>query len=239
MIAQDTKHVAELPTSQNRTTSTTMEASSQNPPLLKSSMSSTSSISPMSKPPRSCPTPKASGPSSKSMSPSQKRSAVAALTACVTVLCFVPGSTCQLDWIGPRLEAEGPDGQKSEEFNYLVGASCKELGRTDFDGEPKTLEKGQRQCLVGQLTHFNEVIGEVYSPPRCTKEARKQGFKASIAMDLTTGWDFRSPKDRKRALQCIAEKRPAVLIMSFVGVQTTSRPTSARTSPLKKYWRHS
>ena len=155
--------------------------------------------------------PKAIGPSSTSMSTSQTRSAVAALTACVTILCFVPGSTCHLDWIGPRLEATG---KKQEEFEFLLSTSCKELGRTDFDGEPKSLERGQRQYLVGHLKHFNEVIGEVYSPPRCTKEARKQGFKASIAMDLSTGWDFREPKDRRRALQCIAEKRPAVLVLS-------------------------
>ncbi|CAK9108665.1 Copia protein [Durusdinium trenchii] len=208
---RDTQNVAELPTSHDCTTSTTMEDSSPKPFCLKSSMTLPSSISPKAKPPQPRPMPKASGPSSTSMSTSQTRSAVAALTACVTILCFVPGSTCHLDWIGPRLEATG---KKQEEFEFLLSTSCKELGRTDFDGEPKSLERGQRQYLVGHLKHFNEVIGEVYSPPRCTKEARKQGFKASIAMDLSTGWDFREPKDRRRALQCIAEKRPAVLVLS-------------------------
>ncbi|CAK8990637.1 unnamed protein product [Durusdinium trenchii] len=208
---RDTQNVAELPTSHDCTTSTTMEDSSPKPFCLKSSMTLPSSISPKAKPPQPRPMPKAIGPSSTSMSTSQTRSAVAALTACVTILCFVPGSTCHLDWIGPRLEATG---KKQEEFEFLLSTSCKELGRTDFDGEPKSLERGQRQYLVGHLKHFNEVIGEVYSPPRCTKEARKQGFKASIAMDLSTGWDFREPKDRRRALQCIAEKRPAVLVLS-------------------------
>ena len=48
-----------------------------------------------------------------------------------------------------------------------------------------------------------------------TKEACLQGLKGQIALDLTTGWDFRIPEHRKKALALIAKKRPAVLLLSL------------------------
>lgn len=90
----------------------------------------------------------------------------------------------------------------------------KELGQTDFQGKPEVLSRDQRHVLSAHLTKFLDDVAEVYSPPRCTKEAKKQKMKATLALDLSTGWDFRRADHRKEALRLIAQRRPAVLILS-------------------------
>jgi len=99
-------------------------------------------------------------------------------------------------------------------FAFAWNDSLKELSRTDFDGMPKFLERGQRHFVVGALRSYLDDVGEVYSPPRITKEAKKQGLKGQIALDLSTGWDFRRREHRQQALQLIAKRRPAVLLLS-------------------------
>ena len=47
-----------------------------------------------------------------------------------------------------------------------------------------------------------------------SKEARRQGLRASIALDLTTGWDFRDPAQRQKARELVRKHRPAVLLLS-------------------------
>ena len=41
-------------------------------------------------------------------------------------------------------------------------------------------------------------VTEVYSPPRITTMAKKTGLNAGSAMDLRTGYDFTTQKDRER-----------------------------------------
>ena len=97
---------------------------------------------------------------------------------------------------------------------FPVNASLKELARSDFDGAPKTLERSERQSILAQITKYLDHVGEVYSPPRVSKEARRQGLRASIALDLTTGWDFRDPAQRQKARELVRKHRPAVLLLS-------------------------
>lgn len=68
--------------------------------------------------------------------------------------------------------------------------------------------------MIFHATKFLDHVGEIYSPPRVTPEARRQGLRARLALDLTTGWNFSLPEHRKKAKELIKKWRPAVLILS-------------------------
>lgn len=55
---------------------------------------------------------------------------------------------------------------------------------------------------------------EVYSPPRMVPLAVKAGMRASMSMDLLTGWNFLSRDARILAVQEIKARRPKVLMLS-------------------------
>ena len=122
------------------------------------------------------------------------------------------------DLMGSQMSFEAHSAEQTEDginpFAYPLNDSLRELSRTDFDGMPKFLERGQRHFVVGALRSFLDDVGEVYSPPRITKEAQMQGLKGQIALDLTTGWDFRCREHRQQALQLISKRKPAVLLLS-------------------------
>ena len=51
-------------------------------------------------------------------------------------------------------------------------------------------------------------IVEIFSPPRCIVEAARRGFRATLAMDLTTGFNFSTTVDRFRCLRELECRRP-------------------------------
>ena len=55
----------------------------------------------------------------------------------------------------------------------------------------------EMSSLVERLCRVD--MCEVFSPPRVGLEAAKFGLTVGDAMDLTTGWNFNSEEDRKRA----------------------------------------
>ena len=148
--------------------------------------------------------------------------ASAALLSTVTLLCMVPVATARLAWLGTKVHHESTT-NLLQPTSYLLNPSVQELGCTDFDGEPKMLEKDQRHFVSKQLKGYLDHLGEVYSPPRVTKAAK--GLRGSIALDLTTGWDFCVEAQRQRARELIYTKRPAVLILS---------PPCRTASPLRR-----
>ncbi len=119
-----------------------------------------------------------------------------------------------LQWLGPRMEFEEHNESTKNQYMFPLTHSSKELCRTDFDGQPALLPKSDRIFLSQYLKNYLDHVGEVYSPPRVTSEAKQQGMKATIALDLTTGWDFRIKRHRQAALDLIARKKPAVIILS-------------------------
>lgn len=119
-----------------------------------------------------------------------------------------------LDWLGPWVESEVHHEPSESQYTFPLTCSSKELCRTDFDGQPGLLTKQERSFLTKHLKNFREHAGEVYSPPRVTATAKAQGLKAGLALDLSTGWDFRKKEHRRLALKLINEKRPAVIILS-------------------------
>ena len=130
------------------------------------------------------------------------------------VLCCVSGTAADLSWLGPRMESVDLEGTNMAEHSFLLNASSSELSRTDFEGEPKTLDRSDRHFVVNHIKNYLDHIGEVYSPPRITEAGQKQGLRGKIALDLTTGWDFCKADQRKKARALIDKHKPAVLILS-------------------------
>ena len=55
---------------------------------------------------------------------------------------------------------------------------------------------------------------EVYSPPRLVPLAVKRNMRASVSMDLLTGWNFLSMDAKISAVQDIKARRPKVIMLS-------------------------
>ena len=177
--------------------------------------------------PTSCPTRSSSlRTCSKSATTTCSKSPMA-MTAFLTVsiLCMVPEASAKLSWLGSRLEVGDPSGDpfansssslpSSKMASFPLNASLTELGRTDFDiVGAKILGRQERSQVIFHATKFLDHVGEIYSPPRVTPEARRQGLRARLALDLTTGWNFSLPEHRKKAKELIKKWRPAVLILS-------------------------
>lgn len=134
-------------------------------------------------------------------------------SACIMISWFLPNTVPDLEWLGPQVELEDITSGAKREFIYLINSSCKELGGDVFGEKPADLNHQDRNFLSSTIKRFLDHVGEVYSPPRVTLEARKQGMKAQIALDLTNGWDFRKKEHRHEATLLVQNRRPGVLIL--------------------------
>ena len=158
-----------------------------------------------------------------------------ALLTTVLIFCTLPDAAAKFSWLGPRLEATDESLGKDaflHHHTFVLGSSTQELARTDFDGAPAVLTRAQRHFVQSHIKNFLEDVGEVYSPPRVTAEAKKRGLSGSIALDLTTGWDFKLASHREEARSLVKTKKPGVLLLS---------PPCTTYSPLRRltnYKRH-
>ena len=88
----------------------------------------------------------------------------------------------------------------------------------DQDGESVDAEDVDRNQMLSLITETiakisEEVdIAEIYSPPRVTSHALKNGMKTGMAMDLTTRWDVTIERHREAARQYLRRAKPALLI---------------------------
>ena len=57
-------------------------------------------------------------------------------------------------------------------------------------------------------------VVEMYSVPKVTEEAQKNGSVPGLAMDLKTGWNFNKSEDREVARKYQKEAKPLVIIGS-------------------------
>ena len=107
----------------------------------------------------------------------------------------------------------------------------------EWNLKPKSLPRGVKVFLQSSVQHhFGVDIMEVYSPPRVTLEAELQNnrgieprWKVGQARDLTTGYDFNTPKDRGYALPQLRHWKPALLVLS---------PPCTTASPLRNLSDH-
>ena len=84
----------------------------------------------------------------------------------------------------------------------------------------------QRKRLMKQLNH---AVGEVYSPPRVSKEGEKKGIPRATCFDLLTGWDLSRPEHVKKMWQTLKKERPKLLVIcppctAFTPVQELNFP---------------
>lgn len=90
----------------------------------------------------------------------------------------MPDTAPDLSWLGPQGEPVAiKDGNRGE-LIYLTNSSFLGLDCDVFGKRPADLNCEDR------IDH----VGEIYSPPRVTKEARKQGLRAHLALGL--GFDY-------------------------------------------------
>ena len=98
---------------------------------------------------------------------------------------------------------------------YVYGHLAQHFASAQTDGRGKLhqMNKDLNRRLVKSLRDSPSIL-EVYSPPRVTKKAEKNGFTAGGALDLSTGWDFCKPSHQKAALRLVNELQPVLVVLS-------------------------
>ena len=104
---------------------------------------------------------------------------------------------------------------------YPTNDSTKWLGTEDhtWHRAPKSLPRNVKtfihQVVAEKHGKLLDIM-EIYSPPRVTKEARKQNAQGrhGQALDLRTGWDFTKRAHRREAIQLVKKFKPALLVLS-------------------------
>eukprot|EP00913_Durusdinium_trenchii_P018599 g17477.t1 len=68
--------------------------------------------------------------------------------------------------------------------------------------------------IFGGLQNDDDMIVELYSPPRVVEAARARGLRASLSIDLVTGYDLRLAADKDRVREEIRKRKPRLLVTS-------------------------
>ena len=83
--------------------------------------------------------------------------------------------------------------------------------------------------IYGGLSEENDSVVELYSPPRLVEEAQKRGLKASLSIDLVTGYDMNQKDQQEWVRQELRRRRPRLL---------TTTPPCTKFSPLQNIRPH-
>ena len=83
--------------------------------------------------------------------------------------------------------------------------------------------------IYGGLSEENDSVVELYSPPRLVEEAQKRGLKASLSIDLVTGYDMNKKDQQEWVRQELRRRRPRLL---------TTTPPCTKFSPLQNIRPH-
>ena len=70
--------------------------------------------------------------------------------------------------------------------------------------------------LAAQSKHSNSkqhTVSEVFSPPRMSSEAKKQGLQAGSSFDLKTGWNLTDPSQRRKMWKQLEEEDPEFVMV--------------------------
>ena len=88
----------------------------------------------------------------------------------------------------------------------------------DIDSVDKIIKEKKNRDDIDKHIISSFILGvditEIYSPARVNEVARRWGLKPGSSMDLTNGYDFTKPEDRKRAWANIKEEDPFLIIGS-------------------------
>lgn len=113
----------------------------------------------------------------------------------------------------PRFEGEMKQEQQEAEAQSSFQAVVSHPVVTGLPGHISPLRLSPR----GETrSHGQYKICEVFSPPRITPIASRQGFQVTepAAFDLETGWDFRSGRDRALLWSVLRTQEPDLVVMS-------------------------
>eukprot|EP00438_Fugacium_kawagutii_P011007 Skav220594 [mRNA] locus=scaffold2744:89020:94746:+ [translate_table: standard] len=68
--------------------------------------------------------------------------------------------------------------------------------------------------VYGSLVDTEDAIVEIYSPPRVVAAATMRGLRASLSVDLDTGYDLSQPHVRQDVRRQLQQRRPRLLVTS-------------------------
>ena len=108
-------------------------------------------------------------------------------------------------------EAQTQQEAKAQSVNKAVVSESLVAGLPGYVS-PLRLPRGESD------SHGRYRICEVFSPPRITPIAERQGFSVTVpsAFDLETGWNFRNSKDRAQLWQVLRTQEPDLVVLSPV-----------------------
>ena len=81
-----------------------------------------------------------------------------------------------------------------------------------LDEIDRTLQKGCRKRLSRKMEEIK--VSELYSRPRVSKEAQRQGMQAGTSFDLLTGFDLSKQEDQIRCMRILKEEDPDLITIS-------------------------
>ena len=112
----------------------------------------------------------------------------------------------------PAVPEVGEPGMPCFPMNMAENGADIAVARPSADIAMDSLDEIDRKILSSILLSVD--VTEVYSPERINKLARKFGLVPGASLDLTNGYDFRKPEDRRRAWNEIKKTEPFVVIGS-------------------------
>ena len=93
---------------------------------------------------------------------------------------------------------------------------------------------GDQELL--KMTEQDQVVVEIFSPPRFTARARRHKLNPGLALDLRTGWDLSCPKHVDAMLRYLDRVKPMLVIgspeckaFSSLAVWNRNKPSYAKT----------
>ena len=89
----------------------------------------------------------------------------------------------------------------------------KEPSKADGDDLPPIRVPWFPTHLGEAKHHVHDAVMEVFSPPRLVPVAAQMGLKATISLDLTTGWDCNSDEDKKKCMVLVRKHQPHLLLV--------------------------
>ena len=80
-----------------------------------------------------------------------------------------------------------------------------------LDEVDRTLQKGCRKRLAKKMKEIT--VSEVFSRPRISKEAQRQGMTAGTSFDILTGYDLSKRGDRQACWRRLVEEDPELIVV--------------------------
>ena len=109
-------------------------------------------------------------------------------------------------------EVGGQDRDTGMEVGSPDSAQGSADGNVDMDSLFATLSDEERRIVSSVILGAD--LTELYSPERVNKLAGKFGLTPGHSLDLTNGWDFTKPEDRRRAWKLLKSSTPYVVVGS-------------------------